>query len=318
MKAVFLDADSLALDRQALAPVEGALEELVCHGHTRYDQTAERIGDAAIVIVNKVVLDAAVLEAAPNLRLVCIAATGVNNVDLDAAARLGITVTNCRGYGTDSVAQHTIGLILALATSLQPYTADVRAGRWGQSRFFCLLDHPIVELAGKRLGIIGLGTLGQRVAELGAAFGMEVVAAERPGSRKATPGRIPVPELLASADVVSIHCPMTEHTRGLIGARELERMKPTAFLINTARGGIVDEKALADALRRGKIAGAGVDVLSAEPPADGNPLLADDIPNLIVTPHSAWGSREARLRIVDQLAENIAGFRGGQTPRQVT
>lgn len=318
MKAVFLDADSLNLEPRALDPLRASVDEFEIHGTTGPEAVAERIADAEVVIVNKVVLDDAALARASRLGLVCVAATGLNNVDLEAARRRGIVVTNCRGYGTDSVAQHTMALMLTLATNLTAYRRDVSEGRWQSAPFFCLLDHPIMELAGKRLGIIGLGTLGGRVAELARAFGMDVRVARRPGGSDSSPDRLPVPELLESADVVSVHCPLTEHTRGLIGTEALRRMKRTAFLINTARGGIVDEAALAEGLRTGEIAGAAVDVLSQEPPVDGNPLLAGDIPNLIVTPHCAWGSREARLRIVEQVAQSIGGYRNGNAPRQVT
>lgn len=317
MKAVFLDADSLNLESEALAPLRRAVDELVLHGTTAPDVVPQRIADADVVIVNKVVLDDAAMAAAPKLRLICVAATGVNNVDVAAARRRGVVVTNCRDYGTDSVAQHTLALILTLATNLTAYREDVAAGRWARAPFFCLLDHPIMELAGKRLGIVGLGSLGSRVAELAAAFGMEVQVAQRPGASHTDPQRMPLDTLLETADVLSLHCPLTDDTRGLIGEAALRRMKPTALLINTARGGIVDETALAAALRRGEIAGAAVDVLTREPPVDGNPLLAGDIPNLIVTPHCAWGSREARLRIVDQVAESIAGLHAGNPPRRV-
>ncbi|MBA1148668.1 2-hydroxyacid dehydrogenase [Ectothiorhodospiraceae bacterium WFHF3C12] len=317
MKAVFLDADSLNLHRNDLTALDNAVDELVLHGNTQRDTVDERIADAEIVIVNKVVLDRESLMAAPALRLVCVAATGLNNVDLDAASEQGIAVTHCRGYGTDSVAQHTLALILTLATNLTAYREDVTAGRWAESEFFCLLDHPIMELAGKQLGIIGLGTLGGRVAELARAFGMAVEVAQRPGSAGNDADRMPLDTLLRTSDVVTLHCPLTEDTRGLIGHDALARMKRTAYLVNTARGGIVDETALAQALRAGEIAGAAVDVLSEEPPVHGNPLLAGDIPNLILTPHCAWGSREARLRIVDQLAGSISGFRSGDPPRRV-
>ena len=267
------------------------------------------------MISNKVRLDAAAFAAAPQLRLVCVAATGTNNVDLDAAQRHGVTVCNVRGYATPAVVQHVYALILALTTRLPDYQRDVANGRWQASPYFCLLDHPIRELAGRTLGIVGYGELGSAVARVAAAFGMSVLIAQRAGSA-AQAGRLALTELLPLVDILSLHCPLTPQTRGLIGAQELALMKPDALLINTARGGLVDEAALAAALRGGKLGGAGIDVLSEEPPRDNNPLLATDIPNLIVTPHIAWASREARQRVIDAIAANIRAFLAG-TPVNV-
>ncbi|MDZ7787412.1 MAG: 2-hydroxyacid dehydrogenase [Halofilum sp. (in: g-proteobacteria)] len=311
MNGVILDADSLGpgLD---LTRLRDQLDHWDWHGHTAPEETANRIREADVVITNKVVLDAAAFAAAPRLQLVCVAATGINNIDLDAAREHGVTVCNATGYGTPSVVQHTFALILALATRLPDYQAAVRAGEWSRSPFFCLLDFPITELAGKTLGVIGYGTLGQGVAGIARAFDMDVRIAARPGATEIPADRIAVEDLLEQADVLTLHCPLTDATRGLIGRAELERMKPDALLVNTARGGIVDEAALADALRAGAIGGAGMDVLTQEPPRDGNPLLADDIPNLIVTPHSAWGSQAARQRLVEQVADHIANFRAGK------
>jgi glycerate dehydrogenase len=311
MHGVVLDADSLGPDLD-LARLRGQLDHWDWHGQTAPEQTANRIREADVVITNKVVLDADAFAAAPHLQLVCVAATGINNIDLDAAREHGVTVCNATGYGTPSVVQHTFALILALATRLPDYQAAVRAGEWSRSPFFCLLDFPITELAGKTLGVIGYGTLGQGVASIARAFGMQVRVAARPGATGIPVDRVAVEDLLEQADVLTLHCPLTDATRGLIGRAELERMKPDALLVNTARGGIVDEAALADALRAGAIGGAGMDVLTQEPPRDGNPLLADDIPNLIVTPHSAWGSHAARQRLVEQVADHIADFRAGR------
>ncbi|MFQ5993547.1 MAG: 2-hydroxyacid dehydrogenase [Acidiferrobacterales bacterium] len=285
-----------------------------------FDYTAkadvdERIRGATVVISNKAVLDAASIRAAPQLRFVCIAATGTNNVDLQVAKKLGIPVSNVRRYATPAVSQHTMALILALSTRLIDYHEAVRAGRWQQAMQFCLLDYPIHELDGRTLGIVGYGELGQGVAGLARAFGMKVLIAQRPGG-PAQADRVPLNDLLPQVDVLSLHCPLTAETKGLIGERELKLMKPDAILINTARGGIVDEAALASALHAGIIGGAGIDVLTVEPPASGNPLLADDIPNLIVTPHSAWASRETRQRLVDEVAANIRAFLDGN-PRNL-
>lgn len=316
MKAVFLDISSLDKQDLNLQSLHSAVTTFTGYEMTAADQVAERIGDADIVIVNKVMLDRAVLEGTSRLRLICIAATGTNNVDLDAAAELGIQVANCQGYGTASVAQHVLGLMLALHTNLLAYNRAARNGDWVNASQFCLLDFPIQELSGKTLGIIGYGTLGQAVARLAEAFGMQVIVAQRPGG-VAEAGRLPLSAVLSSADVLSLHCPLTDATRNLIDREALGQMKSGSFVINAARGGIVEEVALAEALRSGHLAGAATDVLTTEPPTADHPLLADDIPNLIVTPHSAWGSVEARQRIVGQLAESISGFQGGDLPRRI-
>ncbi|MDN3516163.1 2-hydroxyacid dehydrogenase [Aquisalimonas lutea] len=316
MKAVFLDRESLDRDDLDMGGLEAAVDELVYHERTAPAEVVERLAGAEVAVVNKVVIDRESLAHLPDLKLVCVAATGVNNIDVEACREAGVAVANCQGYGTDSVAQHAIGLMLALATHMLDYQRAVARGDWGRSTQFCLLDYPIVELSGRTLGIVGLGTLGGRVAELGRAFGMDVRVAQRPGG-KPEADRVPLEELLPQVDVLSLHCPLTEATRGLIGPQELAAMPSHALLINTSRGGLVDEQALADALRAGRIGGAGFDVLTEEPPRNGNVLLEPDIPNLIVTPHSAWGSREARQRIVGQMAENIGAFRRGRAVRRV-
>lgn len=315
-RAVFLDHASLDLGDLDLAPLRLAFDELVLHSGSTPDEVVERLQGAQVAISNKVPLNAETLAACPELKLILVAATGTNNIDLVAARERGITVSNCQGYGTPSVAQHTLMLLLALATRLPDYQAAVRAGRWQQAAQFCLLDFPIVELEGKTLGLLGHGELGGAVAQLAEAFGMRVLLGQLPG-RPPREDRLPLDELLPQVDALTLHCPLTEQTRGLIGAAELALMKPNAFLINTARGGLVDEQALADALRRGHLGGAATDVLTQEPPRDGNPLLAGDIPRLIVTPHSAWGSREARQRIVGQLAENATAYFAGAPRRLV-
>ena len=316
MKGVFLDLGSLDRDDLDLVPIEQSISQLVRYERTSSEQLAAHLDQAEVVVVNKVVLDRNTLEQQPRLKLICIAATGTNNVDLEAAAELGITVCNCQGYGTGSVVQHTLGLMLALATRWHDYHAAVERGDWHRSEQFCLLDYPIMELAGKTLGIVGYGELGQAVAKIAQALGMQVLIAARPGTAAAGE-RIALEQLLPRVDVLSLHCPLSEQTANLIDARALALMKSGALLVNCARGGIVDEAALAAALRSGHLAGAACDVLSVEPPHDGNPLLDGDIPNLIVTPHSAWGSREARQRIVAQIGENITAFQRGQPLRRV-
>ncbi|MFZ1492875.1 MAG: 2-hydroxyacid dehydrogenase [Candidatus Competibacter denitrificans] len=317
MLGSFLDKDSLDCGDLDFSVLDTELPELTYYPATSPDQVVERIAQAEVVISNKVMLNAAAIQQAPRLRLICIAATGVNNVDLAAAEAAGITVCNCRGYGTPAVVQHVFALLLALYTRLLDYHQAVRAGRWQQASHFCLLDYPIRELADKTLGIVGYGELGRGVARVADAFGMRILLAQRPGTVEPEEGRIPLPVLLPQVDVLSLHCPLTPETRGLIGAWELALMRRDAILLNTARGGLVDEAVLADALRKGALGGAGIDVLSLEPPTVGNPLLAPDIPNLIVTPHSAWGSRESRQRMLGQLAENVREYRLGQPVRVV-
>lgn len=317
MLGVFLDRDSLDCNDLDFSGLDRVLPNWRYYPSTAPAEIVARIAEAEVVISNKVALDAATLRQAPRLKLIGVAATGVNNVDLPAAAAQEITVCNCRGYGTAAVVQHVFALLLALYTRWPDYQQAVRAGRWQQASQFCVLDFPIRELAGKTLGIIGYGKLGQGVARIAEAFGMRVLVAERPGTVDATEDRVPLPILLPQVDVLSLHCPLTPETRGLIGAWELALMRRDAILINTARGGLVDEALLADALRRGALGGAGVDVLSLEPPVAGNPLLASDIPHLIVTPHCAWGSRESRQRLVGQLAENIQSWLDGAPVRVV-
>lgn len=307
MKAVFLDATTLGNDLD-LAPLEQATGGMVKHDTTAQEQVSERIRGFDTVLVNKIVLTREHFENCPELKTIAVVATGLNNIDQEAARDHGIQVLNVTNYGRSTVAQHTMALMLALATRLLDYDRDVRAGRWAQSDMFCLMNHPIMELEGRTLGIVGYGDLGQGVAERAKAFGMNILLGARPGqSAGEVDGypRLPLDELLSQVDVLSLHCLLTDETRNLIGARELRMMKPDALLINTSRGGLVDEAALADALRTGVIAGAGFDVLTEEPPRNGNPLLAGDIPNLIVTPHSAWASQEARQRIVEITARNL-------------
>jgi len=306
-RAVFLDHASLDLGDLDLSPLQQAFASLQLHAQTPPELIIERLHGAQVAISNKVPLDASTLAACPDLKLILIAATGSNNVDLAAARAQGIAVCNCQGYGTPAVAQHTLMLLLALATRLPDYQQAVAAGRWQQAKQFCLLDFPIMELHGKTLGLLGHGELGSAVGRLAEAFGMRVLLGQLPG-RPARSDRLPLAELLPQVDALSLHCPLNEHTRDLIGAAQLQAMKANALLINTARGGLVNEQALADALRRGHLGGAACDVLSSEPPQADNPLLAGDIPRLIITPHCAWGSREARQRIVGQLAENAHGY----------
>ncbi len=313
MNAVFLDTEGL--DDLDISNLERECSSLQLFRTTAPDEVMDRIKGAELIILNKVKISRRLLEAAPSVRLICIVATGTDVVDLKGAAQLGITVCNCQAYGTDSVVQHVFSIMLALHTSLLSYHGAVQAGRWQTASQFCFLDYPIVEVKGKTLGIIGYGNLGRGIAEIARAFGMKVIVARRPGNPP--DDRLPLEEMLPEIDVLTLHCPLTDRTRNLLNAQTLALMKPTAFLINCARGGIVDEQALADALTARKIAGAAVDVLSVEPPRDSNPLLEAKLPNLIITPHVAWASKEARQRIIDQTVENIRAFRAGNPIRFV-
>lgn len=318
MHGVFLDLRSLDQGDLDLSALRATLPQWHFYDNTAPAEVAARIAEADVVVSNKVILNETLLAGAPKLKLIAIAATGTNNVDLVTAERLGISVCNIRRYATPSVVQHVFALLLDLSRNLGQYRQAVQAGRWQQSEQFCLLDYPIRELGGLTLGIIGYGELGSAVAELAEkAFGMSVLIAQRPGGMP-HPHRLPLTDLLPQVDVLSLHCPLTEQTHNLIGREELALMKADALLINTARGGIIDEQALAKALREGRLGGAGIDVLETEPPLADSPLLAGDIPNLILTPHIAWASREARQRLTEQLADNIRGFLNGTPQNLVT
>jgi glycerate dehydrogenase len=316
MKAVFLDLSTVGPGDLSLARFDTLPLVWEYHDLTRPDQVTGRISDAGIVITNKCVLNEEMLAGAPELKYICSAATGFNHIDIDAADRRGITVSNVRNYATPSVVQHVYALILALSTRLLDYTAAVQRGDWSESTNFCLLDYPIDEIAGKSLGIIGYGTLGRAVAEVAPALGMKVLVCQHLHGEPDLQ-RVELDELLAMADIISLHLPLNKQTENFIGQRELSLMKDNALLINTGRGGLVDEQALADALRKKRIGGAGFDVLSKEPPDTSNPLLANDIPNLIVTPHTAWASRQSRQRLVDQVADNIQSYLKGNANHRV-
>ncbi|HXG53591.1 MAG TPA: D-2-hydroxyacid dehydrogenase [candidate division Zixibacteria bacterium] len=278
-----------------------------------------RLSGRSVAVTNKVPLDRQILQApeALDLRLIAVAATGTDIIDRDAARARGIGVCNVPGYATRSVAQFTIALLLELATSVSRYAAAVRAGSWQRSPVFTLLDYPSSELHGRTLGIVGYGNIGKEVAGIARALGLRVVVAGRPDSPVAS-DRLPLARLLQESDFVSLHCPLTPQTRHLINRATLDLMKPTAFLINTARGGLIDEPALIEALRNGRLAGAAVDVISVEPPPPGHPMTeaAKELPNLIVTPHTAWSAREARQRLLDEVRENIEAFLAGR-PRNL-
>jgi glycerate dehydrogenase len=318
MRGIFLDQRSLDRDDLDLSGLEASVDSWYHYQTTREEEVASRLRNADIVVTNKVALNKTAIAAANNLKLICIAATGTNNVDLDAAREAGIGVCNVVRYATPSVVQHTFALILSLTRRLTEHQQAVRCGDWQRSPQFCLLDYPIRELNGLSLGIIGYGELGKAVARAAECFGMKVIIAQRPGSTATATDRFLLDDLLSEADVVSLHCPLADNTRHLIGRRELGLMKNDALLINVARGGIVDEAALAQAITEGSIGGAGVDVLAEEPPVHGSPLLDVESPRLLLTPHVAWASRSARQRLIDEVAKNIRAFiRGEQRDRVV-
>ncbi|WP_188208981.1 D-2-hydroxyacid dehydrogenase [Neisseria subflava] len=284
---------------------------LSSYGTTEAHETLERIRGADIVITNKVVISAQAFAENPQLKLVAVTATGVNNVDVEAAKQNGTAVCNIRAYGNESVAEHAFMMMITLMRNLPAYQRDVAAGLWENSPFFCHLGAPMRDLNGKTLAIFGRGNIGKTLATYAQAFKMNVVFAEHKNAQSVRDGYVSFDEAIRSADVVSLNCPLTPQTANMIGEAELQQMKPGAILINCGRGGLVDEAALVAALKYGQIGGAGFDVLTQEPPRDGNPLLKARLPNLIVTPHIAWASQEAANRLFDILLDNINSFVAG-------
>ncbi|NNJ93229.1 MAG: D-2-hydroxyacid dehydrogenase [Halobacteria archaeon] len=307
MHGIFLDVSTVTDGDLDMDPLRATLDSWTFSGLTAPVDIAAAIRDADIVVSNKAALDRDAIAAAGRLRLICIAATGTNNVDLDAARAGNIAVCNVQAYATTSVVEHVFMVILALQRRLAEHTTAVVQGRWGCATRFSMLDFPFSELSGKTLGIIGYGELGKAVADMGGAFGMQVLIAERAGAA-VRPGRIAFDQLLAQADVISLHCPLTPATENLLTLEAFSKMRTGAILVNTARGGIVNEADLMQALKSGEIAGAAVDVLTTEPPVSGNPLLDEQLPNLVVTPHIAWAGRHARQRLIGELAANISAF----------
>ena len=308
MKAVFLDWATMGpgLD---VSQLRALLPDLEVFDVTSDDQVAPRIRDAGYVLANKIRLTDALLEQCPHLRFIGLTATGTDNVDLAAAERHGIAVCNIRDHCSQSVAEHVFGCLLSLTHNLPRYHADVRAGEWQKSDDFCLLTHPVRELSGMTMGIVGYGALGKAVADVAAAFNMTVIVAARADASGSM--RVPFDELVARADVISLHCPLVPETRKLFSTKQFRQMKNDAIFINTARGGLVDSAALVAALRRGDIAAAAIDVLPQEPPVDGDPLLDYDGSNLLVTPHIAWATNAARQAAIDELTRNVDAFQQG-------
>ncbi len=307
-RIVFLERDTLTVE-----PRRPSFEhEWRDYGSTRPEEVFERLQDATIAVVNKVPLGADVLKRLPSLKLIAVAATGTDNIDLEFCRTRGIEVRNVRGYARETLPEHVLMLALALSRNLIGYRDDVRAGLWQRAEQFCLHTREIRDLHGATLGIVGYGTLGRGVERLARAFGMEVLISERKGSEEVREGRTPFDEVLRRSDVLTLHVPLTKETRYLIGHQELLLMKRAAILINCARGGVVDEWALAGALRKGRLGGAGVDVLSTEPPGLDNPLLDHDLPNIIVTPHVAWAGHRAQQTLADRLMDSIEEFVNGK------
>lgn len=311
MQAAFLDWSSLNGDELDSSCLDALPLNWRYFPNIQRAQLEDCIDQFDIVISNKIILDAALLSAAKNLKLICVAATGTNNVDIQAAAERQIVVTNVRAYATESVVQHVFMLMLNLVRRFVPYQNDLANGRWQQSDYFCLLTHPIESLSGKTLGIIGFGELGQAVAKMAQCFGMKVMVAHSLLNESASSqaeARYAFDEILAQSDIISLHCPLSEQSKNLFNAETFGKMKNSALLINTARGGIVNERDLLTALDNNWIAGAAMDVLEREPPPDSNLLLSNPRQNLIITPHIAWATRQARQSLVEKLAQNIAAW----------
>ncbi len=318
MKATFLDFATVGSDELDVAPLAHLTPEFTVFDNTAADEIASRIDGCEFVYVNKIRMTREIIEKADSLRFIGLVATGVDNVDLDAARAHDIAVCNIRAYCTNSVVEHVFAVLLQLTHNVGRYGASVRRGDWQRAVDFCMLGYPIRELSAMTLGIVGYGNLGRGVEGIARAFGMHVLVSRRPGQAAGDDdGRTDFDEVLRRADAISLHCPLTDVTRGLIGERELGLMKPGAFLINTARGGLVDSAALVAALDSGSIAGAGVDVLSEEPPVNGDPLLDYKGENLVMTPHIAWATVEARQNAINEVAANVSAFLAGDRRNRV-
>ena len=315
MKAVFLDSQTFS-ENISFKTIEQQVTELICYATTKTEQVVERCHDADLIITNKVVLTAEMLEALPKLKLICISATGYNNVDIAAAVQKQVAVTNVSGYASNSVAQYVLAQMLEYYQQTSHHNKNVEQGCWQNSETFCYHGNAISELAGKTLGLLGYGSLGQAVAKLAQAFGMTLLVSERPNAIIIRQGRVSFADVLAQADVLSLHCPQTDETTNLINANTLAKMKSNAMLINTARGALVNSVDLLTALTTKKIAYAVLDVLEQEPPPADHPLLnalaQNKLTNLKITAHIAWASGEAQQRLIDLLSDNIAAYRRGE------
>ena len=308
MKTILLDKSTIGNDI-SLKDIENQTN-LISYDTTTDKEVLQRISDAEIIITNKVVIGKREMETAKNLKLICVAATGYNNIDIEEAKKKNIVVTNVKGYSTESVAQTVFGYILAIMNSTANVAHDIKKGLWQQSPVFTMLNHPFIELKGKNLGIIGYGTIGKRVAEIGKVFGMNILVAESLINSDKSSNRLPFDEILKQSDILTIHTPLTDKTKNLISEKELKLMKTSAILINAARGGVVNEQDLYEALVNKEISYAAVDVLTQEPPKDNNILFK--APNIIITPHIAWTSLEARQQLVEGISDNISQFLAGK------
>jgi glycerate dehydrogenase len=313
-RIVFLERDTIKADFGR----PNFDHEWVEYADTLPPEAVERVRPASIIISNKLSLGEPQLSHAPDVKLIAIAATGSDCVDLDYCRRRGITVCNVRGYAVNSVPEHVLMLILSLRRNLLAYRQDVQAGKWQQSKQFCLLTHPLHDIKGSTMGIIGYGSIGKSMAQLAESVGMTVLISEHRNAKSIRGGRTAFDDVLAQSDVVTLHCPLTDETRKMFGRREFEMMKRSALLINTARGALIEDEALIAALREGLIAGAAIDVLREEPPRDGSPLLDLNLPNFIVTPHVAWASDEAVQTLADQVIDNLEAFIAGRPRNALT
>jgi len=315
MKAVFLDYATMGPDLD-LKPLRDLFDDLATYDETSNEQMVERVRNIEFAFTNKIRFTEELLREATKLRYIGLTATGTDNIDLVTAEKNGIAVANIRAYCTQSVVEHVFGTLLMLTHSLDRYNESVRAGEWQASQDFCILSHPVRELSAMTMGIIGFGELGQGVARIARAFGMDVLVSARPGT-KPIDDRVALDELLARSDVITLHCPLNADTQNLFDTTTFARMKPGSILINTARGGLVNSAALVAALQSGHLSGAAIDVLAKEPPSDGDPVLDYTGPNLIVTPHIAWATNEARQNAIDELAANAAAFMAGEQRNRV-
>ncbi len=318
MKAVFLDFGTMGAAELDPSPLAEVVPDFNAFDSTPAELVAERIKGVDFVFANKARMTKEIISNAGSLRFIGLTATGVDNVDLDAARNHDVAVCNIRAYCTQSIVEHVFAVLLNLTHSVRQYDRIVRTGAWQQADNFCMLEFPIRELSAMTIGIVGLGILGTAVANMARQFGMSVMIAQRPGKQgDLDEGRHDFKDILRESDVISLHCPLTGDTRGLIGANELELMQPNAILINTARGGLVDSSALVEALQKRTIAAAAVDVLPQEPPINGDPLLDYDGDNLIITPHIAWGTVEARQNAINEVAANVRAFVAGEERNRV-
>ena len=313
-RIVFLERDTI----QAGFRRPSFDHEWVEYADTLPPEVVERVQSASIIISNKLSLGEPQLSGAPDVKLIAIAATGSDCVDLDYCRRRGITVCNVSGYAVNSVPEHVLMLILALRRNLLAYRQDVQDGKWQQSKQFCLLTHPLHDIKGSTIGIIGYGSIGKSMAQLAESVGMRILISEHRNAKSIRAGRTAFDEVLAQTDVATLHCPLTDETRDMFGRREFEMMKRSALLINTARGALIQDEALIAALREDLIAGAAIDVLREEPPCDGSPLLDLNLPNFIVTPHVAWASDEATQSLADQVIDNLEAFFAGRPQNVLT